>query len=169
MVFTGTYEQSIDAKRRLAIPSEIRDQVQEEAERRRPSGPVYLYVTIGEGRTLCLYTEERFEHRAAELDNSPLDAEQLLAYERVMFSLARRVELDKQGRVLLPENLVGMAGLAGEKNEVVLIGVKDHLEVRDRKVWQAYLDQLIAERPEMLMNPRRAMKPQAPPQNNEPF
>lgn len=159
MVFTGTYEHSIDAKNRLAIPSDLRAQILEEERGRQTDKPPCLYVTLGEGQALCLYTQGRFEQRAAELDNSQLEAEQLLAYERLMFSLARRVELDQQGRVRLPENLLAMTGL---KSDVVLIGVKDHLEIRDRQTWQAHVRQILADQPQILMNPRRAMRKATP-------
>ena len=154
MVFTGTYEHSIDAKKRLAIPSEIRSQIQ------RATGvgegdPIYLYVLLGDGGFLSLYTEEAFERRAAELDQSELDAEELLEYERLLFSLAKRVEVDKQGRIRLPDHLLKRTGLEAD---VVLLGVKDHLEVRDRQAWLDHLEAVLSRRPDMLMNPRRAMR-----------
>ena len=154
LVFTGTYEHSIDSKNRLAIPSEFRAQLQDGAG--QPDGSnVALYVTLGEGQALCLYTTDGFEKRAAELDQSELDAEQLLRYERLMFSLARRVDMDKQGRVRLPEHLLARARLS---NEVVLLGVKDHIEIRDRAIWASYVDEILDSQPQILMNPRRAMR-----------
>ena len=155
MVFTGTYEHSIDSKNRLAIPSEIRGQVAKAAAGRSPKNEIHLYVTLGEGQALCLYTEEDFEKRAAELDHSELEPQDLLAYERLMYSLARRVELDKQGRVRLPENLLALSRLGAD---VVLMGVKDHLEIRDRQTWQAHVQQKLAQEPHLLVNPRQAMR-----------
>lgn len=153
MVFTGTYEHTIDAKHRLAIPSEVRDLIYAAAGKRAKT--VFLYVTLGEGQSLYLYTEDRFDQRAAELIGSQLDPDQLLVYERMWFSLARRVELDGAGRIRLPENLIRRAGLG---NEVVLLGNNDHLEIRDRDKWNAYLEQALAEQSHLLiMNPRRAI------------
>lgn len=152
MVFTGTYEHSIDAKNRLAIPSDVRSLLNSTADQ---SQGTYLYITLGEGQALCLYTQQGFEQRADELDQSELDPDQLLAYERLMFSLAKRVEVDKQGRIRLPENLVQMAKL---ESDVVLIGVKDHMEIRDREAWQTHVKQILDLQPQILMNPRRAMK-----------
>ncbi len=153
LVFTGEYEHTIDAKNRLAIPSEIRALVQRE--RGDSDEPVRMYVTLGEGQCLCLYTEKGFEKRAEELDHSELDPDELLAYERLMFSLSRQVELDKQGRVRLPDNLLDRAKLG---SEVVLLGVKDHLEIRNREAWREHLEMILSTRPGILMNPRRAMK-----------
>ena len=106
---------------------------------------------LGEGQALCLYTETGFEQRAAELDHSELDPDQLLAYERLLFSLAKRVEIDKQGRVRLPENLLKMAELG---SDVVLIGVKDHLEIRCREAWYTHVQQMLELQPQIMMNPR---------------
>ncbi|MFW6059025.1 MAG: division/cell wall cluster transcriptional repressor MraZ [Phycisphaeraceae bacterium] len=154
MVFTGTYEHTIDSKNRLAIPSDIRHQIQRQMGAAEGDA-IYLYVTLGEDQSLSLYTEEGFEQRARELDNSELAPQDLLDYERMLFSLARRAELDKQGRVRLPENLLKQTGLG---SEVVLLGVKDHLEVRDRKSWMDHVQQVLQQQPQMLMNPRRAMR-----------
>lgn len=154
MVFTGTYEHTIDAKNRLAIPAEVRAQILAERGKGAAKGPVYLYVTPGEGQSLCLYTVEGFEKRAADLDQSTLDPELLLEYERLLYSHASRVEMDAQGRIRLPDLLLKMAGLAGE---VVLLGVKDHLEIRDREAWRTYAEQVRAARPQLFMNPRRAL------------
>ena len=157
MVFTGTYEHAIDGKNRLAIPSEIRRHLVHAATKdTTPDTPVYLYVTLGEGGSLCLYEEKLFEKRAEQLDASEMDPEQLLAYERLMFSLAARVELDPQGRVRLPDNLIKMAKLG---SEVVLLGVKDHLEIRDRAGWQSHVERTLAESPNVLVNPRRFLGP----------
>lgn len=157
MVFTGTYEHSIDAKNRLAIPADIRSLLQEHSDNKES---IYLYVTLGEGQALCLYTENGFEHRASELDHSELDKSELLAYEQMMFSLARRVEIDKQGRIRLPEHLLKMTDL---DTDIVVIGVKDHLEIHNRQRWQTHVQQMMSLNPKILMNPRRAMGKSVPP------
>ena len=153
MVFTGEYEHTIDAKNRLAIPSQIRAQMREEAG--DGGRMLVLYVTLGESQSLCLYTELGFNERADELKSSDADADQLLAFEALWFSLARRVELDSAGRLRLPDNLLKRAGLG---TQVMLIGVNDHMEIRDRRIWNAYVDQVLAEQQQILMNPRRAVR-----------
>ena len=52
--------------------------------------------------------------------------------------LAMRVEIDGQGRIRLPERLVGFAQL---KQDVVLLGVHDHIEIWDQGVWNAFLQE----------------------------
>ncbi len=153
MVFTGTYEHTIDTKHRLAVPSDVRRRLQ--VADTNPDAPIFLYVTLGEMDSLCLYSEKDFERRAEELESSEMEAEELLAYERLMFSLSARVEMDAQGRVRLPENLLRMSKLG---SDVVLIGVKDHLEIRDRSVWLKSVEDTLAKNPKILMNPRLAMR-----------
>ena len=158
LVFTGTYEHSIDAKKRLAIPAPIRAQIQR-ATGAGEGDAIGLFVIPGEtgpdGGSLNIYTEADFEKRADELDQSELDAEELLEYERILFSMAARVEIDKQGRVRLPESLISLASL---NSDVVLLGVKDHLEVRDRDAWTQHIRQKLIKNPALLMNPRRMMR-----------
>ena len=155
MVFTGTYEHAIDAKNRLAIPAEIRAQVHAEPGR-QAGGPIVFQVTAGEGQSLYLYTEAAFQQRAEELLNSDAETDQLLTYERLWFSMARRIEMDSAGRIRIADSLLKRARLGGE---VVLLGVNDHLEVRDRRTWQEYVDQILTEQPQILVNPRRVTRP----------
>lgn len=149
MLFTGTYEHTIDAKQRLALPADVRNLLDA-----KQDGQAF-YVTLIEGPTLVLYTEEGFKKRAEQLDDSDLPPEQVLAYEQVMFSLARRVEMDKQGRVRLPDQLLRMVEL---QRDVVLIGVKDHMQVHDREKWAEHIRTTLAQRQDLMMNPRRVIK-----------
>lgn len=194
MVFTGTYDHTIDPKNRLAIPSEVRTQIKRWAELAggddaddagdgaqsgaqsggrsgaksggksggrsggRGGGKgdgIYFYVTLGEGGMLCLYTEQGYGKQAAALNHSEMDPEELLEYERIFYSSSKPVEIDKQGRLTLPGDLLSRSGLG---SEVVLIGVKDHMEVRDRKAWYEHVERMLKDRPDMLMNPRLAMR-----------
>ena len=154
MVFTGEYEHTIDAKNRLAIPADVRALVGGKTGGGR-SKSVNFFATLGEVQSLYLYTEAGFEQRAAELIQSDAEADQLLTYERMYFSLARRVEMDSAGRIRLPENLIKRAQLG---NDVVLLGVNDHLEIRDRETWHNYVEQMLREQPQLWMNPRRAIR-----------
>jgi len=152
--FTGFYEHTIDAKHRLAIPAEIRALVTPPQGAGEKSGAVVFYVTLGEKRSLCLYPEKEFDKRAAALDDSERDADEVLSYEEVFFGLARRVEMDAQGRVRLPEHLIKMAKLGPE---VVLVGSKDHLRIRDRAEWLARI-QRVVDNEEDVLNPRRLLR-----------
>ena len=161
MVFTGTHDHTIDKKNRLAIPADVRAKIRREAEKAGDAdGSTTLYVTLGRNEALCLYTEQGYEKRAEELDHSQIDTEELIDYETYFYAMTRPVEIDKQGRVTLPAELLERSGLG---NEVVLIGVKDHLEIRDRTTWYENLNRALKERPELFRNPRLAMRPKRKP------
>ncbi len=149
MLFIGNYEHTIDAKQRLAIPGPIRDGLDPERDGE------CLYAVAQEGPTLCLYTERGFEKRDQELDRSTRPAEEVLLYEQMFYSNAARLELDKQGRVRLPERLITMAGL---DREVTIIGVKDHLQIQDRTKWAEYRDRMLKTHEGLLANPRSVMQ-----------
>jgi len=150
LVFTGTYEHAIDAKHRLAIPSDIRRDLQ----RGLGTGEgdaVVLYCVLGGLDVLCLYTEPGYQRLAEELRHSGIDPQELLDYEEVFYANSKRIEMDSAGRVRLPENLLKQTGLAGE---VVIAGAGDHLKIRERAAWQARQDAVLKDRPNLLVNPR---------------
>ncbi len=165
MLFVGTHEHTIDAKQRLAIPREFREELEAEAGRRKgsensdaPEACETLYAAIV-GGVLCFYPPEVFKARADELDRSDKDPEQVLKYERMFYSFARKVEIDKQGRVRIPDHLLGLVKLG---RDVAVIGVKDHMQVLDRDEWLAEQRRVIEENPMALMNPRMMMKQTGP-------
>lgn len=161
MVFTGTYEHAIDAKSRLAIPSEIRRMLQ----RGRGAGdggkgdgddqPIILYAVLGGAETICLYTEQGYHRLSEDLRNYAEESEELLDYEDVFFAMSRPVELDKAGRVRLPDHLLERTGLSGE---VAITGAGDHMKVRDKVAWQARLDAKLKDTPGVLVNPRLMLR-----------
>ncbi len=153
MIFTGTYEHTIDTKGRLAIPAGVRGQIQRGAGQVEGQSVPLFVVPGDDGAHLCLYTQEVFERRAAELENSNMAPEELLAYEEIFHASTRQVELDTQGRVQVPKDLLEQVGLG---NEVVILGVKDHLKVRDREAWALKKQGLFQKNPGILMNPRMA-------------
>lgn len=148
MLFTGEYEHTIDDKQRLAIPSEIRAVFSPELH-----GEAF-YVTVGPNNVLWLLPEKRFMQIADQLGRSPMQNEELLEYEVFLFSQARRLELDKAGRVRLPERLLGMAGLDGK---TVILGVKDHLELRDPDAWAQERETQFAQHAELVLRARQAL------------
>lgn len=153
MVFTGQHDRTIDDKGRLQIPSDVRSQIQRSL-KLAEGDPVVLYVAPLRGDALSLYTETEFERRAEQLEQSAWEGDRVLEFELAMFPLSQRVELDRAGRIRLPEHLTTRAGLG---KDVVLLGVKDHLEVRDRQAWESWVDRLLDEQPNVLVNPRTVL------------
>jgi MraZ protein len=129
MLLTGTYPRTLDDKKRMALPKRVRDVLKD---------PATLFVTPGPDQSLWLYTQEGLERLAEKLDRIPATDAEARVFQRLYFAQTEAVDVDRSGRVLVPERLVQFAGL---DHEVVLLGVRDHLELWDAGRWQAYLAQ----------------------------
>jgi MraZ protein len=127
MLLTGTQVRTLDEKKRLTLPKRVREQLGE---------PETLFVTPGPDQCLWVYTRPGLEQLAEKLDQSPATDAEARVFRRLYFAQTEAVDVDRAGRVLMPERLVQFAGL---QHEVVLIGVRDHLEVWDAQRWQQYL------------------------------
>ncbi len=131
MTFTGHHARTLDEKNRLQIPSQFRNAVDPEVE-----GDGW-YVILGERRhTLSLVTERQFEQMAERIQTEFMSGPDSLDFEQQFYSTARRLDMDKQGRVVLPDYLTSMARLKGE---VVLSGAKYRIDVWRKKDFDAFL------------------------------
>jgi MraZ protein len=130
MLLTGTFFRALDEKQRLAIPRSLRESAAE-------PGQQVFYLAPGTDESLGLYSEQAFCQLADQLDQSSPNDQDVRAFNRLFFAQAQRVDLDRQGRLRVPAQLAQLAGLEGE---VVLLGVKDHIEVWDRRRWETYLE-----------------------------
>jgi MraZ protein len=127
MLLTGTHTRTLDDKKRLGLPKRVREQLEE---------PTTLFVSPGPDGCLWLYTKDGLEQLSAKLDQSPATGGEARVYRRLYFAQTEEVDVDRSGRILIPDRLVQFAELA---HEVVLIGVRDHLELWDAARWQRYL------------------------------
>lgn len=131
MFLTGTYPRAIDDKLRLALPKKLRDGL---------GGPeVTLYLAPGTDGSLSLYNEAEFEKVASRLQSESPHGKDVRDFSRLFFAQAQAVETDSQGRMRVPNELARLAGLEGE---VVVLGVRDHIEIWNRLRWDAYLSSL---------------------------
>ena len=129
MLLTGTFHRSLDEKLRLAIPRPLRDPL-------APAGNATLYLAPGTDGSLELYSEDAFSRLAAQLEAGPRNDREVRAFHRLFYGQVQRVELDKQGRVRLPAELSQLASL---DKDIVLVGVRDHVEIWDIHRWEAYV------------------------------
>ena len=122
----GAYDHTLDDKNRLTLPAKFRQSFAEG-------------VVITRGFDGCLYAFRRadwdrlVESRLATLDPLRPEGRRL---QRHFFSGATEAELDKQGRVMLPAQLIEHAKLG---REIVVAGVNDRLEIWDRAAWRKEL------------------------------
>ena len=120
-MFLGRFEHSIDTKGRVAVPARFRDKLAGE-----------LIVTRGNDRCLYLFTSEAWEPLAAKLNALPTGDADARNLRRAVFSAAEPVELDKQGRIMLPDHLRQYASLAATAS---IIGVGNYIEIWDTEAW----------------------------------
>lgn len=128
-MFLGEYEHTIDSKGRLAVPAKFRVQMDQGA-----------VISKGMGTCLSVYTTTRWEEKSAELVVGKA-SDQLRDFERRIYPSASEVELDGQGRMVIPAKLRAYANLS---TEVTVAGVRDHIEIWDRATWQTYQENLEA-------------------------
>ena len=120
-VFTGQYERAIDAKNRIQLPSQLRAAIDPDED------GAGLFVTLGEHRgTLSIFTERAFETLANRTETEFMPGPESRRFELQFYGLASRVDIDKQGRFVLPDRLVKKARL---HTDVYLVGQKHRIEV----------------------------------------
>lgn len=123
-MFIGEYQHIIDNKKRIAVPSRFRELFNGRA-----------VITRGLDNCLFLYTLEEWNKLAEKLNTLPVGQSSTRSFVRLMLAGASEAELDKQGRVLVPDYLKNYAAL--DKN-VVIAGLYNRLEIWDDKKWNDY-------------------------------
>jgi len=123
-MFIGEFHHTLDDKGRLAVPVKFRAELAQGA-----------VVTRGLDRSLFLYPKEEWEKLAAKIAALPLSQADTRAFARLMLAGAMDVDIDKSGRITIPEYLRQYAGLL--KNAVVT-GLYDRVEIWDETAWNEY-------------------------------
>ncbi len=161
MYFTGQSDNTLDAKGRLQIPAKHRAVVapaKDGGESKEGSGGKVVWVCIpwseGARTHLRLYTEARFEALADQIQGGFFSSPEQAALERLVFGAAERLETDAAGRVQLTRKHIDFARLAPTGSvggsEVVVVGVRDRLEVHARAAWEAGEVQQFGDMPALL-------------------
>lgn len=121
-MFTGTYENSIDNKNRMIIPSKYRDQL---------GGKCML--TRGFDRCLYIYAMEDWSvlvDKIKQLKQSDRDVRKFI---REFFSNTEECNLDSQGRILIPANLREYAGIT---KDLITKGAMDKIEIWSQETYK---------------------------------
>lgn len=127
-MFLGQYYHSVDEKGRLTIPAGFRD--------------VFLdgvYITQGFDKNLRLLTEPAFQEMYEKVIRLSETKPKIRKLKRLFFATAGRVELDRLGRVLIPQFLRDFAGL---ESDAVIVGVGNSVEIWSPTFWQEQLQDL---------------------------
>ena len=120
----GEFQHNLDTKGRMAIPAKFRDKL--------TAGAI---IPRGIDNCLFVFANPEWEALAAKLIALPLAQANSRAFVRLMLAGATDVEVDNQGRILVPDYLRKYAGL---KKEVVVAGLYNRIELWDKATWAAY-------------------------------
>ncbi|MEY4731534.1 MAG: hypothetical protein RL681_480 [Candidatus Parcubacteria bacterium] len=123
-MFLGEHTHSVDNKGRVAIPAKFRDKL--------TAGAI---ITRGLDQCLFIFTATEWEALAQKLIALPLAQANSRAFVRLMMAGAANVDIDAQGRILVPEYLRNYAHV---QKEVVLTGLYNRIEIWDRGSWERY-------------------------------
>ena len=123
-MFIGEYTYSIDDKKRLAIPGKFRQTLGKKA-----------IITRGLDNCLFLYPAREWEKLAKKLSQLPLSQADARGFARIMLAGAMEVNLDRLGRILVPDYLKKYASL---QKKVVIAGLYNRIEIWDEKNWTFY-------------------------------
>ncbi len=124
MRFMGTFRPKLDEKGRLFLPAKFRDRLAEG-----------VVVTQGQENCLVVWPPEVFDREADRASEKPLTSKAARGYARIFFAGGEETTPDKSGRIGIPAALRDYAGL---EKEVVVIGVRDRLEIWNPTTWEAY-------------------------------
>lgn len=123
-MFIGEYRHNLDEKGRLAVPVKFRESLK--------GGAV---ITKGLDNCLFLYSKEEWAKLAEKLSNMPISQGNARAFARMMLAGAFDVDIDKQGRVVVPSALRAFAGIKGS---TVVAGLFNRVEIWEEKAWETY-------------------------------
>lgn len=124
LLFYGEYQHTIDPKGRVIVPSKFRDDLGEK-----------FILTKGLDNCLFGYSMEEWANFVAKLKTLPMADREARAFMRFFFAGAAECELDKQGRILIPQTLREHASL---EKEVCIIGMASRIEIWDKSRWYDY-------------------------------
>jgi MraZ protein len=149
MLYTGKYELTIDDKKRLSIPAAIRSNMDAEAD-----GTGFYLVLGDRPGTLALFANRYFKRYAKRLANEMAPGEERTSFEKVFYSQCAELEIDRQGRVVLPEYMLEAARLG---RSVCLTGSRDHLDLWNKDDYDAFITETRDQMMELQKKARQAV------------
>lgn len=123
-MFTGEYRHAVDEKGRVAVPARFRGQLEAGA-----------YISKWIDGCLAIHTRDGFAAFADRVAGLPVADAGARTFSRFVYSSAFELELDRQGRIVVPAGLREWAGLG---SEAVIVGARDHIELWEARRWADY-------------------------------
>ena len=130
-MFMGEYNHTIDAKGRLIIPSRFRELLGEE-----------FVLTKGLDGCLSIYPMDEWKAFEEKLRALPLTNKNARTFTRFFVAGATNCELDKQGRILIPQHLRQYAKL---QKDLVIVGASNRAEIWDQEKWEQMCGEVTSE------------------------
>jgi MraZ protein len=134
----GNFELTLDEKNRLLVPSDIRKAW-------NPEDGDTLVILPGVNEKLWVYTEKFYEEMSQRLESKMEPEDDKVHFDLANFALANRIEVDKAGRILIPDRMVKENRL---DREVMVLGARDHFEIWNRSDWYAWKEEIQKRRKE---------------------
>lgn len=128
-MFLGQFYHNLDEKGRLTVPARYRELLAAEG----------AYLIQGFDQNLMVLTSPTFEAISRRVNAMNMTDPNARLLRRLIFSTADRVEIDRAGRILLPQFLRQTVGLEGD---VVIVGVGDYFEIWSAERWSSQAAQL---------------------------
>ena len=129
-MFYGEYEHTIDRKGRLIVPAKFRQAL-------KAHEVASLFLTRGLDGCLFLFPESEWRTAESRFKQIPFTKAEGRKFNRLFFSGATEVTVDRLGRLLVPKSLKEFAQI---KQDVVIVGVSNRIEVWAKEKWQAFYD-----------------------------
>lgn len=129
-MFYGEYEHSIDRKGRLIIPAKFRQALHEHQIQT-------LVLTRGLDNCLFLFAESEWRLAEARFKQIPFTKAEGRRFNRLFFSGATEIQVDRLGRILIPKSLKEFAQIGGD---VVIVGVSNRIEIWAKDTWREFYD-----------------------------
>jgi MraZ protein len=120
----GQHRYQLDSKGRIALPAKFREAFVDG-----------VYLTLGQDGCLYAFPQDEWRRRSDEARSRPLSGQEARAFARIFFGSAERVDLDSQGRLVIPQRLRSQAGLG---REAVVVGVSERLDIWASDAWDRY-------------------------------
>ena len=125
-MFVGKYNNSIDSKNRLIVPARFREEL-------RGKGIIAKALD----KCLTIYTMEEWKKFVDKLDELPTSNPNSRRVRRHFHSSAAECDIDKQGRLTIPQELREYAGIT---KDLITVGSNRTIEVWSKEYWDAELD-----------------------------
>lgn len=129
-MFYGEYSHTLDRKGRVIIPAKFREVVKEHFGEK-------FFLTRGLDGCLFVFTEETWKSQERKFREMPFTRPESRKFNRLYFSGASETVCDGQGRILIPDYLKEYAAI---KQEVVMIGVSDRIEIWAKEKWKQFFE-----------------------------